>query len=98
MSKSKKDEINWDKEIALAQIQVQTLERRLMSLARENADLERGIKEMEAEMRARTARVEREQADRYDMLQEMQRQFQQMQEELTRDIGEREKQIEVIRA
>lgn len=34
----KKDEVNWEKEIALATIQSQTLDRQLLTLARESAE------------------------------------------------------------
>lgn len=93
----KKDEVNWEKEIALATIQSQTLDRQLLTLARESAEYQRRIKEAEIKLRESQAARDAERADRYDILLEMQRQFKQMQTELQKDVAEREKSIEAIR-
>ncbi|CAL5978694.1 Conserved_hypothetical protein [Hexamita inflata] len=96
MSK-KKDEIDYNLLCDQAEIQIQNLERRLLGTTRENADLQQQIAIAEKNLRQNRSKIDNEKADRFDILNDMHRQFKTMQDELLKDISERERNIEVIK-
>lgn len=96
MSK-KKDEIDYEAENIKADIQIGKLERELLYLTKEGYNIQEMITKAEAQISKQQDTVDIERADRYDIVQDMNRQFKQMQEDLLKEIGEREKNIETAR-
>lgn len=64
----------------------------------ENARLISEIRIFEAQVKQLSSDIERERADRHDVAVDMTRQFKSMQDELLKDIIDRERGIEVVRA
>lgn len=81
-----------------AEARIQALERALVARTESVARMEGELRALEEQVRQQAELAERERADRQDIVSDMTRQFKAMQDELLRDISDRERGIETVRA
>ncbi|KAH0571259.1 hypothetical protein SS50377_27560 [Spironucleus salmonicida] len=93
-----KDEDPFKEKYLQAEQRIQVLERQLLARAEENARLAAEVRNIEQQAKKFSQEVQIERADRSDITSDMTRQFKAMQDELLKDISERERSIEAIRA
>eukprot|EP00703_Trepomonas_sp_PC1_P003207 JAP93399.1 hypothetical protein TPC1_14337 [Trepomonas sp. PC1] len=97
MSKKKDEKEENKRKVNELEIKKQQLETKLLQLAQDNAEQQQKIRQSTNKLTEIQNLISSERADSMDVTNEMARQFKNMQDELLKDIGEREKQIEQIR-
>lgn len=92
------EELTVEEKLRQAAARIESLERALVAKTEDNARLASELRNFEQQLKAYNADILRERADRQDTTCDMTRQFKSMQDELLKDIAERERGIESIRA
>ncbi|EES99916.1 hypothetical protein QR46_4784 [Giardia duodenalis assemblage B] len=92
------EEFELQEKLKQAAARIESLEREILMKTEENARLVSEIRIFEAQVKQLSSDIERERADRHDVAVDMTRQFKSMQDELLKDIADRERGIEVVRA
>lgn len=96
--KQESDQLELTDKLKQAAARIEALERELVLRGEENIRLAAELRNFETTIKQLTSDMDSERADRHDVAVDMTRQFKTMQDELLKDIADRERGIENIRA
>ncbi|TNJ30180.1 hypothetical protein GMRT_14279 [Giardia muris] len=96
--KQESDQLELTDKLKQAAARIEALERELVLRGEENIRLAAELRTFETTIKRLTSDMDSERADRHDVAVDMTRQFKTMQDELLKDIADRERGIENIRA